>query len=69
MLGTAAALAPAPSFDGQDAAVEEAVAVGRRGWIATLARLFTPSPERRQHYPRRIDFMEDACMAREMYRL
>jgi hypothetical protein len=72
MLGTAAALAPAPSFEGQDAADEEAVAWRRRGWIAALARLLTASPDgrpRRRHCPPRLDFMEDARMAREMYRL
>jgi hypothetical protein len=72
MLGTAAALAPAPLFEGQDADAERAVGRGRSGWIAALARLFTSSPDRRpprQHYPPRLDFMEDARLAREMYRL
>jgi hypothetical protein len=72
MLGTAAALAPAPSFEGQDGAAEGAVGRGKSGWIAAFARLVTPSPDRRsprRHYPPRLDFMEDARMAREMYRL
>ena len=72
MLGTAAALAPAPSFEDQDAAAEAAAGRVRSGWIAALARLVTPSPDRRpprQHHPPRLDFIEDAHMAREMYRL
>jgi hypothetical protein len=72
MLGTAAALAPAPSFEGQDAAAHGAVGRGWSGWIAALARLVTPSPDRRpprQHYPPRLDFTEHARVAREMYRL
>ena len=71
MLGTAAALAPAPSFEGQDEA-EGAMGRETRGWFATLARLATRSPHQRpprQHYPPRLDFREDARMAREMYRL
>jgi hypothetical protein len=72
MLGTAAALAPAPWFEGEDAAAEGAVGRGRSGWIAALARLVTPSPDRRpprRHYPPRLDFTEHARMARKMYRL
>jgi len=72
MLGTAATLARPPSFEDEDDAAEVAVRRGRRGWIAALARLVTPSPDRRRprrHYPARLDFMEDARMAREMYRL
>jgi hypothetical protein len=72
MLGTAAALAPAHSFEGEDAAGVVAVGRGGSGWIAALARLVTPSPDRRpprQHYPPRLDFTEHARMAREMYRL
>ena len=72
MLGTAAALAPAPSYEGLEGAAEGAAVRGRTGWMAALARLRTSSPDRRsprQHYPPRLDFMEGARMAREMYRL
>jgi hypothetical protein len=72
MLGTAATLARPPSFEDEDDAAEVAVRRGRRGWIAALARLVTPSPDQRRprrHYPARLEFMEDARMAREMYRL
>ena len=72
MLGTAAALAPAPSYEGLEGAAEGAAVRGRTGWMAALARLLTSSPDRRsprQHYPPRLDFMEGARMAREMYRL
>ena len=85
ILGTAAATAAPPSMggeldseeaapEGQDAAAESPAAPGRTGWIATLVRLVTPSRDRRprrQHYPTRLDseFIADARMDREMYRL
>jgi hypothetical protein len=83
LLGTAAALTVAPSFEGeldsQDADIETAhaerpAAPRRHGWIAALARRIAGSrggrPQRR-HYPSRFDqeFIADARMDREMYRL
>jgi hypothetical protein len=85
MLGTAAAIAVAPSFEGEldgeeavfegeDVAAKTPAARKRTGWIATLGRLVTPSPDRRpprRHYPARLDseFIADARMEREMHRL
>ena len=85
ILGTAAATAVEPSFEGElegedaategeDAAAKCLAAPGRSGWIATLARLVTPSRNRRprrRHDPTHLDreFIADARMDREMYRL
>lgn len=84
-LGAAAATGVTPSFeddlDADDVAIARAdasantpAAPERNGWIATLLRLITTSPQRRspsRRYPARLNsgFMSDACMAREMYRL
>jgi len=83
ILGTAAATAVAPSFEGeldsedaasQDNAAKRPAAPRRSGWIVALGRLVMPSPDRRpprRHYPARLDseFIADARMDREMYRL
>jgi hypothetical protein len=85
MLGTVAATAVPPSFegqlDGENAAIEgdDAVAKGiaaqsNSGWIAKLVRRVAPSrnsrPARR-HRATHLDrqFIADARMDREMYRL
>ena len=85
ILGTAAATAVEPSFEGEldgedaatereDAAAKSLAALGKSAWIATLARLVTPPRNwrpRRRHYPTHLDreFIADARMDREMYRL
>lgn len=44
-----------------------------RGWITVLRRIFAASPgdsrPKRRTPPRRLDFLEDSRMAREMLRL
>ena len=84
-LGTAASTAVTPAFDeeleGEDVAIEQQDAASksfaaqhRSGWIATLSRRIRTSGDRRpphQFYPTPLDseFIADARMAREMYRL
>ena len=76
-LGTATRTRIAPSLnselDGEDAMQEGAVP-SRTGWIATLARLVTPSRDRRPQCPQHpghlhSDYLAGARMAREMRRL
>jgi hypothetical protein len=85
LLGTAATTAVTPAFDeeleGADIAIEQQNAASkslaaqhRSGWIATLAWRIRTSRERRsphQFYAAPLDseFIADARMAREMYRL
>lgn len=85
LLATAAAVTEAPTFDGEldgqddrggiaGAHAEGAAAPQKRGWFAALARRIGASRDGRpprRHYPRRLDFefVEDARMDREMYRL
>ena len=79
MLGTAAALAGAPTFEGEieDDPVEAAAlspGIRKTRWLGTLARRIRTSGERRPqrpHYVRHLEheFMVDARMSREMYRL
>jgi hypothetical protein len=85
LLGAAAATAVAPAFDEelevediaieqQNAASKSLAAQRRTGWIATLARRIRTSHDGRpphQFYPAPLDseFIADARMAREMYRL
>ena len=85
MLGSAAALAGAPSFEGElereDALIEQQeeitknIGAQRRiSWLGMLAKRFSTSRDRRpprQHYPspRDSQFIADARMDREMYRL
>jgi len=84
VLGTAAAAASTPTFEGEfkdeDAAPEvkdpppEAAAPSRRGWIGSLVRLFSFASDerprrRRNHIPVRADYLTSARMAREMERL
>jgi len=84
-LGTAAATAIAPSFDGelegedaalkgQDAAASWPAAPRRSDWVAMLARLATPSRDLRPRCPQHpgrlhSDYLAGARMAREMGRL
>jgi hypothetical protein len=85
ILGTAAATAVTPSFEGelededpaieqQDAAAEGLWLPTRSGWISRLARRVRTSRDGRppkRHYPSRLDsdFIADARMDRETYRL
>lgn len=72
ILGTVAATAVSPTFEGE--LDGDADAIERAGWIETLWRRVAPArngrPPRR-HYPQRLDgeFIADARMDREMYRL
>ena len=61
MLGSAAALAPAPSHRWSDAAHEVAAAV---------RAMFTrpEKPRARRHYPQRFGYLENAAMSRAMDR-
>ena len=76
LIGTAAAIAGTPTFEGElEEAVAHEVAVTKRsGWIAALTRRLNHSDTQRpprRHYPRRVDsdYIADARMAREMLRL
>ena len=62
MLGSAAALAPAPSHRWSDAAHEVTAAV---------RAMFTrpEKPRARRHYPQRFGYLENAAMSRAMDRL
>lgn len=68
MLGTAAALSPAPAFD----IAEELATSPRSGWRTAVASLFSSSREPRPAHvrpPAKLDFTVGSRMAREMYRL
>jgi hypothetical protein len=73
----AAATGIAPSLDGEldgRDAMQDDAAPSRNGWIASLARLVTPSGDRRrecrpQSGRRHSDYLAGARMAREMRRL
>lgn len=83
MLGTAAATALAPSFEGEldtddlvvgDPAAQIIAVPQKSGWLGLFARRAkTPRDRRptRRYYPPRFDcdYIADARMAREMYRL
>jgi hypothetical protein len=85
LFGTAAAIAVTPSFEGeleaedavigqQDVDAKSHETPKRSGWIATVARRVRTSRDGRpprQHCPPRLgsEFIADARMDREMYRL